>query len=142
MTNKSELVTTYPISEIPRNCDDCVGACCKKGVTLPLTDVELQFMENSGAELDYYSTFDKKTSKLSKLASFISGKKQQENVSIYEFTEDCPFLEDNQCQIYDSPDKPEICSNMKADSYSCLNIRMDAGLETNVSVNNRLQIKD
>lgn len=100
----------------PENpCSGCTGACCRKGLTIVLTDSEKQFLVENGADLE--------------LTNLASSKNDHGEVERrYFLYKDCPFLkaslgETAVCSTYQDPRKPGICNDFEAGSESCDRIK-------------------
>lgn len=125
-----------PLEVINPSCNNCVGACCRAGTAIELTEREA------------YENRHQMT-----LSRLVEARRRQQQVIIqaegfdadgrrvavptlmrisrdhglYALTEDCGHLtDDNRCGIYEN--RPQACRNYEVGSAACLGARQAAGL--------------
>ena len=105
------------------SCGDCIGACCRGGMILPLTDVEARHLADNGTKLIRVST----------ALGFFRGRfGKSSGSSEYLLDEDCTFYnqQTNECEAFDSPERPRVCSDFPVGGEVCRSERMHEGVDT------------
>jgi len=121
-------------------CQNCVGACCRAGAALQMTEHEA-YMNKREMALErvvkarkYTQTvifdaegFDESGRRIPVKTPMVIGL----DYGLYLLTEDCGHLtEDNRCGIYDSPNRPRVCGEYEVGAAACLAARQAFGVET------------
>lgn len=107
-------------------CETCISACCRKGVALALSEVEVEFMRESGSTLTEVAMPRKRKLPL------IGRNKPK----VYLLDEDCGNLVQDaetgrtSCAAYINPNKPKICDDFQAGSYYCRSMRVSTGVDS------------
>ncbi len=109
----------------PVSCGNCIGACCRQGLTLSLSQEEADFLEGSGTEMVEYPG-----SLAHKIAVRLGAHR------LYTLQTDCGNLEINLdsgqalCAAYEDSRRPEICAKFEAGSAACRIIRVAKGVDS------------
>lgn len=140
MTDRLQI----PVSaaEINEHCGSCVGACCRAGVILTLSDGEKQFMDGRGAQLadtglNTRAQDVEQTMKLlrDRLGDDLAEMYADSILSVspehpsYLLTEDCPNLVELEvggvavCSVWEDPDRPAVCDRFEAGNPRCNDAR-------------------
>ncbi len=112
-------------------CASCVGACCRAGTAISLSDDEKQFFEEGGAEL--IPTGIRTRAQVEEELRDILGDLMDMASAIvtdapehpeYLLLRDCPYLVQNElggfvCSVYDDPRKPVVCDTFNAGGSRC-----------------------
>lgn len=120
------------------SCQNCVGACCKAGTAIQLTEREA-YENKRKMSLERIVKARRYPQQIVIQAEGFdeSGKRIPvptpmtitRDHGLYSLMEDCGHLTpDNKCEIYDSPQRPQACRNYEVGSTACLGARQAAGL--------------
>lgn len=106
------------------DCSRCIGACCLKGMSLPLTKEEAENLSNAGASLE--PTGDVANPLITKTGMF--KKPVPHERKVYVLNSDCPNLKDGKCTVFDesSPKRPYVCSQTKLGGATCISAQFKA----------------
>ena len=111
------------VNKEPVGCGNCVGACCRAGTVLKLSDAEAAQLRLAGTSLTLYETQAKK-----RLFSLFTKKTDRRN---HVMKTDCGNLqEDNSCGDY--ANRPENCRTLQAGDPGCIVFRDRQGLPDTV----------
>lgn len=105
----------------PVDCTSCIGLCCKKGMIIPFTQDEVEYLSNRGTELD----------------ELPSGE--------YKLLTDCGNLREDEetatisCAAYEDPDRPAICRQFAPGSLACRVLRADHEIDSAHELNQYLE---
>ena len=122
--------------ELEGLCNNCNGACCRRGTILELSDAERDFLEVGGASIVNagYKTKAEEEAELRKVLGdtifdSLSGivTTALDNPS-YLLIEECPYLVETPagksvCSVYDDPRKPKVCGNFEPGNAACTQMR-------------------
>lgn len=106
------------------SCGDCVSACCRQGVIMPLSQDEASFMRETGTELEPHAA--------PAIDGKFSRKERRLKFAYYQMASDCGNLEIPEdggpgvCSAFDNPERPVICGEFKTGSFCCRALRRAA----------------
>jgi len=124
-------------SEPSVGCDNCTGACCRKGTSIWLSNIE-RFNHAAKFSLREIVAPVSVDRVLEPLSSQDQSQLIPPNVGFYEMLADCGYLSDEgRCTIYDQPSRPMACDGMIVESVPCLVIRANAGFNDSMHASTR-----
>lgn len=93
------------------SCANCRAACCQKGTLVQLSDEEVQFMKETGTQLERIPT-----------------KKSQ-----YLLKTNCGYLKQEdgwfKCVAYNDVRRPKVCGEFQEGSFQCQMLRITNGVD-------------
>lgn len=118
-----------PVGGVDANisCDKCPSACCRAGVSIPLTKNEALTLKNAGTELRLLAREE------------LKGRRAGIGKKVYELMSNCGNLlidEDtgkSSCTIHNQPNYPNACGEFLMGGYQCAKIqqrRVELGQDT------------
>lgn len=134
MTQVLQYVKVSLMIELSKQygCNTCTALCCKKGIRMPLSETEAEFMQRGGTELKEVSA---PVGLSTRKVRFLPLLPRVESARVYELQTDCGYLRTDPqtgqelCSAYKDPDRPEVCVAFKPGEYRCMVMRLHAGLD-------------
>ena len=125
-----EIINRIPLDGVDTHilCNGCSAACCRQGVSMPLSGDEVQFMIDQGTTLEKADVTKRSLGRriLDRLVKSLPDGHQMMTL-----TSDCANLEVNpetgrlDCNAYYDERRPKICSEFKMGGYACGLIQLD-----------------